>query len=525
MERQRKFLVVLPLIAVPFLSIAFYAMGGGRGAAVEHKLAVGTGFNMELPPAVIDPKEDKMDKLAYYERAEADSARRKQLLQLDPYRRKDKISGGVLPGRPTTGTQADTMLHRLDVLKKQLDRAEVRSVAAKRQIHREAIRQDGLLKEAMLPPARHVKDTVATDPELDRLNEMLDKIARLEGIGHGEREQPEKEAVPAREGITKKETATDRDVSVGIPATVESDQELMNGAVLPMRLTSAILYNGITLPRGQQVYGMVTMSGDRMQVNIHSIRCGSAIITTAWQVYDMDGLQGIRIPDGLGRQVARQSADQGIGSLNLAAYDPSVGAQVTSAGIQAARSFFSRKVRTVRVMVPAGYQVLLRDTRTGGGAVRVLADTVVERRGNPAEAAARKIMPPVADSLEPYLHVSAREGKVKVILKGIYQRDGLIWLYLALKNKGSLVFVPEQVHCTIRQEKHWKRMAIQEISLLPVYDSLPSEVVPGGEAALMVGLKPFVLAKDKRLAVEVGERGGARVLELKVAPRLILNTR
>jgi len=511
MRQQRKFFMVLPVLVVPFLIIGFYALGGGGGRKEERPVAQTMGFNMELPRAVIDPKEDKMDKLAFYARADADSARRKELLQLDPYRRKDKISAGLLPERPKTYTEADTLLRRLDVLKKQLDRSDTRRVPAKRHVPQEPARQ-----EALMRPERHFRDTLATDPELGRLNEMLDKIALLQGVGHGEPEQRVKEVAAT------KETATDKEVSVGIPATVENEQGLMNGSVLSMRLGSAILYNGITLPRGQLVYGMVRMDGDRMQVNIHSIRCGSVLITTYWQVYDMDGLQGIRIPDGLGRQVARQSADQGIGSLNLAAYDPSVGAQVTSAGIQAAKSFFSRKVRTLRVMVPAGYQVLLRDTRPGGaGAVRVLPDTMAEQVGDSVAAPAAIITPPAVDSLEPFLRLSVCEGKVKLTLKGIYQRDGLIWLYMVLRDKSSLAFVPEHVRCTIREGRHWKRMAVQELPLEPMYDSVPSEVVPGGEAAVMVGLKPFVLGKDKRLVVEVGEKGGARELMLNLRPNLV----
>ncbi|MBN8850249.1 MAG: DUF4138 domain-containing protein, partial [Sphingobacteriales bacterium] len=81
------------------------------------------------------------------------------------------------------------------------------------------------------------------------------------------------------------------------------------------------------------------------------------------------------------------------------------------------------------------------------------------------------------------------------------------------------------VRCTIREGRHWKRMAVQELPLEPMYDSLPSQVASGDEAMILVGLKPFVPTKDKRLVVEVGERGGARELELKIAPHLILNTR
>jgi len=135
----------------------------------------------------------------------------------------------------------------------------------------------------------------------------------------------------------------------------------------------------------------------------------------------------------------------------------------------------------------------------------------------------RLAAPPV-DSLQPYLHLSAKEGKAKLTLKGIYLRDSLLWLYMTLKDESVVGFVPGYVRCSIRQAHHWKRMAVQEVALDPVFTGLPSERL-GSEGVILVGLKPFVPAKDKQLVVEMGERGNARVLELKIAPHLILNTR
>ncbi len=53
--KQRKFLLVLPLLAIPFLTMAFWALGGGKG---KEKMAVnGPGLNLDLHDARL--KEDK----------------------------------------------------------------------------------------------------------------------------------------------------------------------------------------------------------------------------------------------------------------------------------------------------------------------------------------------------------------------------------------------------------------------------------------------------------------------------------
>jgi hypothetical protein len=61
--------------------------------------------------------------------------------------------------------------------------------------------------------------------------------------------------------------------------------------------------------------------------------------------------------------VAKESADQSIQNLGFTSYDPSLGAQAATAGVTAAKSLFSRKVRLVKVEVKAGYQVLLKDEK------------------------------------------------------------------------------------------------------------------------------------------------------------------
>ena len=76
-------LMVLPLIVIPFLTMAFWAMGGGKGSA-EQKQNTIQGLNLNLP----DPKlkEDKLlDKLSFYDKADKDSMKLAEWMRSDPY--------------------------------------------------------------------------------------------------------------------------------------------------------------------------------------------------------------------------------------------------------------------------------------------------------------------------------------------------------------------------------------------------------------------------------------------------------
>jgi conjugative transposon TraM protein len=149
-----------------------------------------------------------------------------------------------------------------------------------------------------------------------------------------------------------------------ITAVIPEDQTLVAGATITLRLTQDAVINGMTIPRDNPVYGLVTMNGDRMGVTISSIRYRQGIYPVSLQVYDMDGLAGIHIPGAITRDVAKESADQGVSSMGLNALDPSLAGQAATAGIEAAKTLISRKIKLVRVSVKAGYQVLLKNTKS-----------------------------------------------------------------------------------------------------------------------------------------------------------------
>src|SRR5437764_1157157 len=80
--KKRKMLLVLPLLMVPFLTMAFWALGGGKGNPSGNAHGQ-SGLNLQLPSAHL--KEDKSEtKLTDYEKADQDSLKRESLRNNDP---------------------------------------------------------------------------------------------------------------------------------------------------------------------------------------------------------------------------------------------------------------------------------------------------------------------------------------------------------------------------------------------------------------------------------------------------------
>ena len=100
MLRQRKFLLVLPLLVLPFMTLMFWSLGGGKVENTDAQPLTNKGFNMKLPDAYLKD-ERSLDKMSYYDKATSDSAKLEELMKNDPNYR----------GRTSLNHKTDGMQH------------------------------------------------------------------------------------------------------------------------------------------------------------------------------------------------------------------------------------------------------------------------------------------------------------------------------------------------------------------------------------------------------------------------------
>ena len=212
--RKRKFLLVLPLLVLPFLFIIFVALGGGRGEVKEQSVPENKGFNMSLPEAHFSKKDTFMSKLGYYEKADEDSVKRLDRIRQDPYHARMGVRGA-----PPEDSTAGKLLKQLDQLKAVL-RRPVMPAALPVMAGTLPAPVDRIYGEARLPARspdigrleklmRAVKaaDTSGGDPQMDKLNGMLDKILKIQH--------------PAADAPERKDTVA-APVSVVLPVTSDN---------------------------------------------------------------------------------------------------------------------------------------------------------------------------------------------------------------------------------------------------------------------------------------------------------------
>lgn len=417
--RKRKLLLVLPVLIVPFVTMAFWALGGGKGKALS-PIAKKEGLNPLLPDAKL--KADKgLNKMSFYELADKDSQKLKEAYAKDlrdlklggdsakyslnqvqslanrygsAYHQGDLMNDDSL--QPGTGTISrskaaeQNLLKKLETLEAEMHktgREQDRYPGNERRMQSYTQRPSSNPDMDRLENMLHVmKSSDDDNADIKQLDTVLEKILDLQYPERVKEKQQAKakDQKAARSDVQRQSkgndiavlgevqnmggsgfyTVGDNSVAVAsqhaIEAVIHETQTVVSGAVVKLRLLNDIVIKGNMIPKNSFVYGTGKLSGERLIVEISSIAYNGALYEVGMEVYDMDGLAGVYIPGAISRDVAKQSANSSVQSMGLTTMDPSIEAQAATAGINAAKELFSKKVKLVRVTLKAGYKVLLK---------------------------------------------------------------------------------------------------------------------------------------------------------------------
>jgi len=410
--RQRKMMLVLPVLIIPFVTMGFWALGGGQGQTKNNLVDTNKGLNLQLPDANL--KDDRnADKLSFYNEADADSLKRNELLRNDPYY-KDSIAnrqntvfsdtGNMLSTTPmysglnqspynkTVDANEQRIYQKINEINKQINQPE-NSIQTNNNPNQPATNNDSNEQfssevDRLQDMMQQMNGSQEADPEMQQLNGTLEKILDIQHPDRVKEKLKEKslknkeqvfivtrqfvknnisllDTGKSKRNVENKffgvEEDADSEEQNTVEAVVHQTQTLVNGAVVKMRLLNDIYLNGSLVKKGNFVFGIAELNDERLEINITSIRNNNSLFPVKLEVFDMDGLPGIYIPGAISRDVAKQSTDNGLQLLELTSMDPSFKAQAAATGINAAKSLLSKKVKQVKVLVKAGYKVLLRD--------------------------------------------------------------------------------------------------------------------------------------------------------------------
>jgi conjugative transposon TraM protein len=408
--QKRQFYMLLPVLVIPFMTMFFWALGGGKGEIAVNETK-NVGLNMTLPDAKFKDDINAWDKLSLYQKASRDSLKISQAKKSDPYfqlrplkvdqdtagRGEDKNKGSVNPSlgeRKESLDETEAKVYKkLTELQKEIDKpsaspmknkqVQVRDIEVDKRFGDDVDRLEGMMQL--------MQDDPSQDKEMEEINGVLNKILDVQ---HPERVKQRLEKVEKDNPSFSAKAQTEQDeigligndmsrnslpgmeenrfygldASVlpaidanAISAEIYGNQNLVTGSVVKMELLQDINVNDNHIPKNQFVYGVCALNGERLTIKVNSIRYGNSIFPVSLVVYDIDGLEGIYVPGAIAKDAAKRSSNQAIQDIQLSSLDPSLEVQAASAGIETAKVMLSKKTQLIQVTAKAGYKVFLKD--------------------------------------------------------------------------------------------------------------------------------------------------------------------
>lgn len=340
MEKQRKFLLVIPLLVIPFLTMAFWALGGGKAAA--NKQVTAKGIDMTLPEAQFK-KDQKQDKLSVYQASTRDSAKSgvsKEFIKALGMKNADSAKINKL----TTRLDADKSAARIQSTLAQINRQISQPTASPTGTDPQAEESDKKIRQL-----RQLMKSVQTgdqeDPQMTQLSKMLTQIQQIQN--------------PVTVKPVERSLADTKSFKA-IPAIIDGKQKVLNGGAVKLKLADTVTIKNQLLPKGQELYGVCQVANQRLLLTIQNIRIAAQIIPVNLTVFSLDGMPGIPAPEAELGGAAGTGADDAVQSMQILSMDASLGAQAAAGGINAAKGLFSKKIKKIKVKLKDSYPVLLK---------------------------------------------------------------------------------------------------------------------------------------------------------------------
>lgn len=149
-----------------------------------------------------------------------------------------------------------------------------------------------------------------------------------------------------------------------VKACIEETQTISTESRVRLRLLEPAQTSYGTIAQGTLVTAMATFQGNHLQLKVTSIALDGNIIPVDLTIYDLDGQQGLNVPyaaeaSALSEIAGNMSQTSGTSLMLTQSAKQQVAADLSRGLVQGISGFFSKKLKTPKVTLKAGYQVVL----------------------------------------------------------------------------------------------------------------------------------------------------------------------
>lgn len=149
-----------------------------------------------------------------------------------------------------------------------------------------------------------------------------------------------------------------------VKACIQETQTIIGESGVRLRLLEPAQTPNRNIPQGTLLTAIAKFQGGRLQIKITSIELDGNIIPVDITIYDLDGQQGLYVPyspemNALTEMAGNMSQTSGTSLMLTQSAGQQVAADLSRGVVQGISGYFSKKVKTPKVTLKAGYQLFL----------------------------------------------------------------------------------------------------------------------------------------------------------------------
>ncbi|WP_319481270.1 conjugative transposon protein TraM [uncultured Draconibacterium sp.] len=358
---KNKALFILPLALLPFVILIFWVLGGGGAQEEKEKLAQspGKGINYDLPDA--DNSIEIYDKMEAYQKDESQVAQVPEV-DVNDTTKQEEVSN------PDTMEQDNTMLDENADQKEILAHIRNKEKLVQQELQgKPEVRKSGkktspqYQSKPIKPVVKiHAETTKSVTPTtgIEELDEIIDKNVLLSRkndslnfyLQQAQGRLQQIEAIQNRSFTLEKKRSSGfkREEPINTPpikAEIYETTTVLNGNRVKLRLLEDTQISGQSIPKNSFIYGVCQIKNERLLIEITQLPVENSFVPVKLTVCDLDGLEGLYVPDNAARKVYQEvGASTNTSSLMGVTNNP-----LTYTGIRAADRAAQTMLKRVRL--------------------------------------------------------------------------------------------------------------------------------------------------------------------------------
>ncbi|WP_320113224.1 conjugative transposon protein TraM [Draconibacterium orientale] len=322
---KNKALFILPLVLLPFVILIFWVLGGGGAQGEKEKLAQSPnrGINYDLPDA--DNSIEIYDKMEAYQKDDQQVAEVSEVNIQDTSQNEEvSLQDSMVQDNTLLDENADQekiLAHIRNKEKLVQQELQGEPVVHKMKTTTPSQFQSNPVEPIAKKQVKTKKVVTPTTPTtgIEELDEIIDKNVLLSRkndslnfyLQQAQGRLQQIEAIQNRSFTLEKkrssgfnrEEKTEHDL---IKAEIYETATVLNGNRVKLRLLEDTRINGQQIPQNSFIYGVCKIKNERLLIDITQLPVENSFVPVKLTIYDLDGLEGLYVPDNAARKVYQE---------------------------------------------------------------------------------------------------------------------------------------------------------------------------------------------------------------------------